>query len=74
MASLLGGHHHNASQEAVRPRRGDDVVGGPGARKALLMVPAELLSAAVSIGGYLIRTIRDAETMLPDHDTVVMAA
>jgi DHA3 family macrolide efflux protein-like MFS transporter len=44
------------------------VGGGPGAGMALLMVLAGLLSAAVSLSGYLIPIIRDVETNLPDHD------
>lgn len=41
---------------------------GPGAGMALMMVLAGVLSAAVSLAGYLIRPIRDVETTVPDHD------
>jgi DHA3 family macrolide efflux protein-like MFS transporter len=47
---------------------------GPGAGMALLMVLAGLMSAAVSLSGYLIPVIRDVETILPDHDEVAMEA
>ena len=41
---------------------------GPGAGMALMMVLAGVLTAAVSLAGYLIRPIRDVETTVPDHD------
>jgi DHA3 family macrolide efflux protein-like MFS transporter len=50
------------------------VGGGPGAGMALMMVLAGLLGAAVSLVGYLFPTIRDVETMLPDHDAVAVEA
>jgi DHA3 family macrolide efflux protein-like MFS transporter len=45
---------------------------GPGAGMALLMVLAGVMSATVSLSGYLIPIIRDVETILPDHDEVAM--
>jgi DHA3 family macrolide efflux protein-like MFS transporter len=41
---------------------------GPGSGMALLLIFCGLLSAAVGLGGYFFRFIRDAESTLPDHD------
>ena len=46
---------------------------GPGAGMGLLIVVAGLLSALAGVVGYATRTIRDAESLMPDHDTVVVA-
>ncbi len=43
---------------------------GAGSGMALMMMLAGSLGAAVSLSGYLIPTIGDAETILPDHDAV----
>lgn len=40
---------------------------GPGAGMALMLVLAGVFGAAVGLGGYLFRAVRDAETILPDH-------
>lgn len=45
---------------------------GPGAGSALIIIVCAVGSMTVGLGGYLFRTIRDAETLLPDH--VVLAA
>lgn len=42
---------------------------GPGAGMALLLIVMGLLSSAVGAVGYLFPAVRDAETILPDHDT-----
>jgi hypothetical protein len=44
---------------------------GPGAGMALMFVFAGVLGVAVSLSGYLFRAVRDAESLLPDHDTLV---
>jgi DHA3 family macrolide efflux protein-like MFS transporter len=41
---------------------------GPGAGMGLLMCFCGLTAALVGVSGYFIRPIRDAETLLPDHD------
>lgn len=41
---------------------------GPGAGMSLLMVGCGVLTALVGFGGYLTPAVRDAETLLPDHD------
>jgi len=41
---------------------------GPGAGMALMLVVFGALGAVVGIGGYSVRAVRDAETILPDHD------
>jgi MFS transporter, DHA3 family, macrolide efflux protein len=51
--------------------RFDWLVGsGPGAGMALLLIISGLLAAAVSGAGYLFRTVREAEDLLPDHELV----
>ena len=42
---------------------------GPGAGMSLMFVCVGLLGALVGLGGYAFRSIRDAEDILPDHDT-----
>jgi hypothetical protein len=44
---------------------------GPGAGMALIMVFSGLTSAAVGLGGYAVRVVRDAESILPDHEVKV---
>jgi MFS transporter, DHA3 family, macrolide efflux protein len=41
---------------------------GPGAGMGLIFVFAGLASALVGLGGYLFPVIRDAESLLPDHE------
>lgn len=41
---------------------------GPGAGIALMLVFAGILGALVGLGGYLFPAVRDAESLLPDHD------
>lgn len=43
---------------------------GPGAGMALMFVITGLAGVLVGLGGYLFPAIRDAETILPDHDAV----
>jgi hypothetical protein len=40
---------------------------GPGAGMTILLVVCGVLCAAVSLWGYLVRPIREIETILPDH-------
>ena len=47
---------------------------GPGAGMALMLVVFGALGAVVGIGGYFVRPIRDAETILPDHDAASTTA
>jgi MFS family permease len=47
---------------------------GPGAGMALLLIVTGLLASLVGLGGYLFPAVRDAETLLPDHDTPQPAA
>ena len=41
---------------------------GPGAGMALMLVLFGLCGAIVGVLGYTVRAVRDAETILPDHD------
>lgn len=41
---------------------------GPGAGMALMIVGAGLLSAVVGVGGFFFPAVRNAETLIPDHD------
>jgi MFS transporter, DHA3 family, macrolide efflux protein len=43
---------------------------GPGAGMALLYAVMALWIVLVGVGGYAFRTLRQVETILPDHDTV----
>jgi len=42
---------------------------GPGAGISLLFVMTGTLGTAIGLGGYAIRHVRDAEDILPDHDS-----
>ncbi len=53
---------------------GDLVGTGPGAGMGLLMVVCGLAAALVGLTGYFIPAIRNAEDLLPDHDTLKDAA
>lgn len=46
---------------------------GPGSGMALMLVLFGLLGTCVGLGGYAVRTVRDAESLLPDHDATVPA-
>lgn len=46
---------------------------GPGAGMGLMFVGGGLLAACVGLGGYLVRVIRDAESILPDHEQLASA-
>jgi MFS family permease len=46
---------------------------GAGAGMGLIMVFTGFLAALVSLGGYLVPAIRNAESILPDHDTAPLA-
>lgn len=46
---------------------------GPGAGMALLLIVIGVLSSAVGVVGYFFPTVRNAETILPDHDTAPVA-
>ena len=43
---------------------------GPGRGMALLFIIGGGLAALVGIGGFTIRILRDADTLMPDHDTL----
>jgi hypothetical protein len=47
---------------------------GPGAGMGLLIIFTGLLAALVGVIGYFVPAVRDAETILPDHDAVPAAA
>lgn len=47
---------------------------GPGAGMGLILFFCGLMSVLVGITGYFIPAIRDAETLLPDHDELTPAA
>ncbi len=47
---------------------------GPGRGMALLFILGGGLAALVGIGGFTIRILREADTLLPDHDTLPSAA
>jgi hypothetical protein len=47
---------------------------GPGAGMALIFVICGVLTVAVGLYPYTVRAIRDAESILPDHDAVSEAA
>ncbi|MCL5998951.1 MAG: MFS transporter [Chloroflexi bacterium] len=42
---------------------------GPGAGMAIILIGVGLLGALVGLCGYLFKPVRDAENLLPDHDT-----
>jgi MFS family permease len=44
---------------------------GPGAGMSLIIFLCGLMAAGVGLGGYAVRLVRDAETILPDHTVVV---
>lgn len=46
---------------------------GAGSGMGSLIVLCGLISALVGVGGYFIHYIRNAETILPDHDTLAQA-
>lgn len=59
---------------ALASMLGGLVGSGSGAGMSLMMLLAGLLGVAASLSGYLITAIRDVETILPDHDTVLVEA
>jgi MFS family permease len=44
---------------------------GPGTGMSLIIVFCGLAMSLVGVGGYAIREVRQAETLLPDHDVIV---
>jgi MFS family permease len=46
---------------------------GPGRGMALLFIIGGALECLVGLGGYTIRILREADTLLPDHDTIPSA-
>jgi hypothetical protein len=53
---------------ALVPLFGKLVGVGPGAGMALMIVVGGLGGIVAGLGGYLFRTVRDAEAILPDYD------
>jgi len=47
---------------------------GPGAGMALILVFAGLLAALSGVSGYLVRSVRNVEDLLPDHDALAEGA
>jgi DHA3 family macrolide efflux protein-like MFS transporter len=47
---------------------------GPGAGMALMFVIAGAVGTLIGLGGYVFPAVRDAEVILPDHDTAVAHA
>jgi len=47
---------------------------GPGSGMALMLVFFGLLGTSVGVLGYFVRAVRDAETLLPDHDAGAAAS
>jgi len=47
---------------------------GPGRGMALLFIIGGIMAAGVCLTGFFIPTLRRAEDLLPDHDTVTAAA
>jgi len=47
---------------------------GPGSGMALMFVFAGILAAAIGFGGYLFPAVRNAEDLLPDHDSTPTSA
>ncbi|GBC75953.1 Enterobactin exporter EntS [bacterium HR07] len=56
------------THSALRDFFGGLVGVGPGAGMALMFVFAGVLGVAVGLSGYLFKAVRDAESILPDHD------
>ena len=56
------------SQTALSRVFGPIVGTGPGAGMALMFVFAGILVTFVGLSGYLFPAVRNAETLLPDHD------
>lgn len=46
---------------------------GPGRGMALLFIIGGILACLIGLGGYTIRILREADTLLPDHDTLPSA-
>ncbi len=46
---------------------------GPGAGMSLIFIFTGLMATMVGLGGYTVRNVREAEILLPDHDTIPLA-
>jgi hypothetical protein len=46
---------------------------GPGRGMSLLFIIGGIIAALIGISGYVFRVLRDADTLLPDHDTLPSA-
>ena len=57
----------------LAPHLGQLIGTGPGAGIALMLVMIGLVITLVGSGGYVVRVIREAERILPDHDAQPMA-
>ncbi|OQA92797.1 MAG: hypothetical protein BWY25_03168 [Chloroflexi bacterium ADurb.Bin222] len=80
MAALLAGPlADRVFEPAMReggawaPLFGKLVGTGPGAGIGLMFFIFGLAALAVGLGGYLFPVIRDAETLIPDHDSEQVA-
>ena len=62
-----------ASGGALVPVFGWLVGTGPGAGMALVFVMAGLIGASTSLGGYLLKAVRNVENIIPDHDQATEA-
>jgi len=47
---------------------------GPGAGMSLMLVIAGIMGAIVSVAGYAVRSIREAESLIPDHEVAAVKA
>jgi hypothetical protein len=56
------------SESGLSQTLGRVVGNGPGAGMGLMLVIVGVLGAAVGLGGYLFPAVRNAETLLSDHD------
>lgn len=58
---------------SLAPLFGPLVGTGPGAGMALMFIFAGTLVVLVGLGGYLVPAVRNAETLLPDHEATPLA-
>jgi hypothetical protein len=56
------------------PTLGGLLGSGPGAGMSLMLVIAGILGILVGVGGYAFRSVRNVETILPDHEQAASQA